>query len=63
MPIARFYCPRAKTSFSMLPDFLSSRYSGELAEFESACVAAESTDSLSVCNAMYLNVRVKERVG
>jgi hypothetical protein len=50
IPIARFYCPRAKTSFSLLPDFLSSRYAGELAEFESVCVAAESEDSLSVCN-------------
>lgn len=36
----------------MLPDFLSSRYAGELTDFESVCVAAESADSLSVCNAM-----------
>lgn len=52
IPIARFYCPRAKTTFSLLPDCLSSRYSGELAEFEQVCVAAESADTLSVCNAI-----------
>jgi hypothetical protein len=51
IPIARFYCPRARTTFSLLPDFLSSRYSGELTEFEQVCVAAENdADCLSVAN-------------
>lgn len=52
MPIARFYCARAKTTFSLLPDFLSSRYRGSLAEFEQVCVAAETADSLEVANAV-----------
>lgn len=34
----------------MLPDFLSSRYRGELLEFEQVCVEAESEDSVSVAN-------------
>lgn len=51
IPIARFYCAPAKTTFSLLPDFLSSRYRGSLAEFEQVCVAAEDADSLAVANA------------
>lgn len=50
--IARFYCPPAHTTFSLLPDFLSSRYRGELLEFEQVCVEAESEDSVSVANAI-----------
>lgn len=51
MPIARFYCKRAKTTFSLLPDFLSSRYRGELNAFETVCVAAErSKDVMSIAN-------------
>jgi hypothetical protein len=52
LAIARFYCPRSKTSISLLPDFMSSRYRGELSEFEQVCVAAEHTDCLSVASAM-----------
>lgn len=50
VPIARFYCARAQTTFSLLPDFLASRYRGTLNEFEQVCVAAESTDALAICN-------------
>jgi len=52
VPIARFYCARARTTFSLLPDCLSSRYRGELGEFEQVCAASESADALSVCNAV-----------
>jgi hypothetical protein len=48
MAIARFWCRGNRTSISLLPDFLSSRYRGELSEFEQVCVDAESTDSLSI---------------
>jgi hypothetical protein len=50
IPIARFYCPRARTTFSLLPDCLSSRYRGELGEFEQVCANAETRDALSICN-------------
>ena len=50
LAIARFYCAAAHTTFSLLPDFLSSRYRGTLAEFEEVCALAESSDFLEVAN-------------
>ena len=50
LAIARFYCESAHTTFSLLPDFLSSRYRGTLAEFEEVCAAAENNDCLEVAN-------------
>jgi len=52
VPVARFYCKRARTTFSLLSDCLSSRYRGSLAEFEDVCVGAETSDSLAVANAV-----------
>lgn len=52
LAIARFYCEAARTTFSLLPDFLSSRYRGTLAEFEEVCVAAQDSDCLAVSNAV-----------
>lgn len=52
LAVARFYCERARTTFSLLPDFLSSRYRGTLAEFEEVCVLAESGDCLTVANTL-----------
>ena len=52
LAIARFYCEAAHTTFSLLPDFLSSRYRGTLAEFEEVCVAAQGSDCLAVSNAL-----------
>jgi hypothetical protein len=42
MRVARWYCPEAQTSFSLLPDCLSSRLSGSLDEAEAAVAASES---------------------
>lgn len=39
--MARWYCPTAKVSFSLLPDCLACGVSGSLDEIEAACVAAE----------------------
>lgn len=50
MAIARFYCLRNRTTISLLPDFLSSRYRGELSEFEQVCVDAAHNDSVSVAS-------------
>lgn len=50
LAIARFYCAAAHTSFSLLPDFLSSRYRGTLAEFEEVCALIESSDCLEIAN-------------
>ena len=41
MRVARWYCPEAHTSFSLLPDCLSSRLGGSLDEVEAAVVASE----------------------
>lgn len=42
MRVARWYCPDARMSFSLLPDCLSSRLSGSLDDAEGAVVASES---------------------
>lgn len=41
MRVARWYCPLAKESFSLLPDCLACGLSGSLDEIEAACVLAE----------------------
>jgi hypothetical protein len=41
MRVARWYCPLAQESFSLLPDCLAARVRGSLDEVESACVLAE----------------------
>jgi hypothetical protein len=43
MRVARWYCPEAQMTFSLLPDCLSSRLGGSLDEAEGAVVAAESS--------------------
>lgn len=40
--MARFYCPNAQQTFSLLPDCLCARLSGSLDEAEQAVVASES---------------------
>lgn len=44
--IARFYCPIAHTTVSLLPDFLASQYSGTLAEIEVAVATFEQAATL-----------------
>lgn len=43
--IARFWCPKARVTLSLLPDFLASRLSGTLGEVERAVDAAEGAKS------------------
>ena len=43
--IARYYCPEAHQTFSLLTDFLSCRLKGELREVEDAVRAAEQAES------------------
>lgn len=45
--VARYYCPEGHTTFSLLPDFLSSRLSGTLDEVEAAVVTAETAPTLA----------------
>jgi hypothetical protein len=40
--IARWWCPRAHTSISLLPDFLCARLTGMLAEVEAVVAAADT---------------------
>lgn len=50
IPIARWYCRAGHTTFSLLPDFLSSRLPGTLAEVELVAAAAEGPGPVdSVC--------------
>jgi hypothetical protein len=43
--VARFLCPVARVTISLLPDFLASRLTGTLAEVEAAVEAAEAAAS------------------
>lgn len=45
--VARWYCPTARMTFSLLPDCLASRYPAQLAEIEQVVVAAERASSLA----------------
>jgi hypothetical protein len=42
MRVARWYCPQAQQTFSLLPDCLAARLGGSLDEVERAVVAAET---------------------
>lgn len=44
--VARYHCPLAGTTFSLLPDFLASRLSGELDEVERVVCQAEGARSV-----------------
>lgn len=46
MHIARWYCPTARATVSLLPDFLASRMPGTLDAIEEVVVAAEPSESL-----------------
>lgn len=43
--VARFWCPKARVTISLLPDFLASRLSGTLSEVEVVVEAAERARS------------------
>lgn len=45
--IARYYCRKGQTTFSLLPDFAAARLSGTLAEVEQAVDVAESASTLA----------------
>lgn len=44
--VARFYCPLAAATISLLPTFLAARFSGTLDEFEEVIDAVESAPSM-----------------
>lgn len=54
MRIARWYCPEAHATFSLLPDCLSARLQGSLDQAEQAVVAAESLGVESAAQALRL---------
>lgn len=43
--VARYLCPKARVTISLLPDFLASRLSGTLAEVEEVVAVAEGAKS------------------
>jgi len=44
--VARYYCPRARSTISLLPDFLAAHLSGELDEVERVVCGAEKARSV-----------------
>ena len=46
MRIARFYCPEARTTYSLLPDCLASRFRGDLATVENVVAIVEAGKSV-----------------
>lgn len=46
--IARWYCPKAHQTFSLLPDHLAARFPGTLLEIETVVAEAERAPSLEV---------------
>lgn len=46
MRIARYYCPTAHETFSLLPDCLASHFPGELAAVESVVATVEASRSV-----------------
>jgi hypothetical protein len=46
MLVARYYCPKAHTSFSLLPDCLAARLPGDLDEVERVVAAVEAAPSV-----------------
>jgi len=44
--VARYYCPRARTTISLLPDFLAARLSGDLDEVERVVCGVEKARSV-----------------
>ncbi len=49
--VARYYCRRGQTTFSLLPDCLSSRLSGSLDEVEQVVAAVEAAPSMEAAAA------------
>jgi hypothetical protein len=45
--VARFYCPEAGATISLLPSFLAARFSGTLDELEGVVDAVESAPSMA----------------
>lgn len=45
--VARFYCPLARATISLLPSFLAARFSGTLDEIESVVDAVDSAPSMA----------------
>ena len=46
MRIARYYCPKAHETFSLLPDWLASRFPGDLDDLERVVVQVEMARSI-----------------
>jgi hypothetical protein len=46
MRVARWYCPQGRTTFSLLPDCLAARLTGDLAEVERVVAMVESSPSV-----------------
>ena len=55
--IARWYCPEGHCTFSLLPDCLSARLPGTLAEVEAVVIAVEQARSLeAACEELRIDI-------
>lgn len=52
MRVARWYCPQAQRTWSLLPDCLAARLSGDLDQIERVVVAAESAGVEAAAHAL-----------
>lgn len=58
MRIARYYCPESHETYSLLPDCLSSRLSGDLSSVEEVVACVEQSRSIETAAAAFLPLAI-----
>lgn len=58
MRIARYYCPESHETYSLLPDCLSSRLSGDLVDVEEAVAQVEQSSGIEAAAALLRPIEI-----
>lgn len=58
MRIARYYCPRSHKTYSLLPDCLSSRFSGDLVDVEEVVARVEQSSGIEAAAALLRPIEI-----
>jgi len=58
MRIARYYCPQSHTTYSLLPDCLSSRFSGDLVAIEEVVARVEQSSGIEAAAALLRPIEI-----
>jgi hypothetical protein len=58
MRIARFYCPEARRTWSLLPDCLSSHFRGDLADVEDVVAVVEASKSIEAAANLVRSIEI-----